>query len=69
MTPFNYVVTLTKPAEGRIFSENFNWYDYATPSDMRQAFVKYCNESIRLGWDVMALDDNSKIVFISKSEK
>jgi len=69
MKHFNYQVTLTKPTEGRIYTEHFNWYDYDTPNDLRLAVATYCNESIGLGWDVEALDDDSKIVFIFRHDE
>jgi len=64
MKPINYQVTITKPKEGRTDYERFNWYDYDTPNDLRLAVATYCNESVDLGWDVLALDDDSKVVFV-----
>ena len=61
-----YTVTLTKPADGRIDSETFNWYDYDTPADMRVTVAQYCADSVDLGWNVECLDDTGKIVFINK---
>ena len=67
-SPIDYTVTLTKPSEGEIYTETFHWYDYDTPSEHRLAVAIYCNESVELGWDVMAFDSNSKIIFTFKHE-
>jgi len=69
MQPFNYRVTITKPKEGEIYTEQFNWYDYDTPNDLRLAVATYCNESVDLGWDVLALDDDSRVIFVFRHEE
>ena len=67
-SPIDYTITLTKPNEGEIYTERFHWYDYETPSDLRVAVANYCNNSVDLGWDVEAIDSDSKIIFTFKHE-
>ena len=63
-----YQVTITKPAEGEIDYESFDLDDYDTPNDLRLAVANYCNESVGLGWDVLALDDDSRVIFVFRHE-
>ena len=61
-----YRVTCEKPDTGRIFTEVLSWEDYDSPSDLREAVKTFCNEAVKLGWDVLALDDDSAVVFTFK---
>jgi hypothetical protein len=58
-----YRVTCEKPAEGRIYTEVFYCDEYDTPRDLRLAVVAYCHESVGLGWDVLALNNDGWIIF------
>ena len=69
MKPINYQVTITKPKEGRIDRQCFDWEDYDTPNDLRLAVAIYCNESVDLGWNVLAIDDDSKVIFVYTQDK
>lgn len=69
MQPFNYRVTITKPNEGEIYTDHFEWHDYDTPNDLRLAVAIYCNESVDLGWDVLALDDDNRVIFEFRHEE
>ena len=50
-----YTATMTKPKEGRIYSERINGCAEAT---------KHAKESIALGWDVEVIGPDGKIYFI-----
>ena len=50
-----YTATMTKPKEGRIYSER----------EMRGSeAIKYAKEAIALGWDVEVIGPDGKIYFI-----
>ena len=66
--PTEYSITCTKPTEHRIFTECFSWEDYDTPNDLRIAVANYCNNSVDLGWDVIAHDSDGKIIFTFSHE-
>ena len=58
-----YIVTCTKPHEGRIYSETFSREDYFSDWDLQRSALLYCKNSVDLGWDVQAIDGDSRIVF------
>ena len=51
----DYVATMTKPAEGRIYSETFGGVTAA---------LDYARESVALGWHVEVIGPDSSIYFI-----
>ena len=51
----DYVATMTKPAEGRIYSETFGGVTAA---------LDYARESVALGWHVEVIGPDSRIYFI-----
>ncbi len=59
-----YIVTCTMPREGRIYSDTFSRDDYFSPDDMRRSVMQYCKNAVELGWDVQAIDGDSRIIFI-----
>lgn len=50
-----YKATMTKPAEGRIYSETFGGVTAA---------LEYARESVALGWHVEVIGPDSRIYFI-----
>ena len=50
-----YVATMTKPAEGRIYSETFGG---------ARSAIDYANEAVSLGWNVEVIGPDSRIYFI-----
>jgi hypothetical protein len=62
-----YIVNCTMPRESRTYSERFNREDYFSDSDLLSSLILYCKNAVDLGWDVEAIDGDSRIVFISES--
>lgn len=50
-----YVATMTKPKEGRIYSEKFNG---------ARSAIDYANEAVALGWHVEVIGPDSRVYFI-----
>lgn len=58
-----YIVTCTMPREGRIYNERFSRDDYFSFHDLHRSVMQYCRDAIGLGWDVEAIDCDSRIIF------
>jgi len=58
-----YIVTCTRPREGRIYSEKFSRDDYLSFTDLAASVFQYCKNAVDLGWDVEAIDCDSRIIF------
>ena len=58
-----YIVTCTMPREGRIYSDTFSRDDYFSDWDLHKSAMQYCRDAVELGWDVQAIDGNSRIIF------
>jgi hypothetical protein len=56
------------PREGRIYSERFNREDYFSDSDLISSLILYCKNAVDLGWNVEAIDGDSRIVFKAEGE-
>ena len=67
-SPIDYSITITKPKAGEIWTDTFHWYDYDTLSALELAVATYCTDAVNLGWDVEAIDTNSKVIFTFKNE-
>ena len=65
----DYIVTCTKPQEGRIYSENFCRDEYFSDRDLHDSVMQFCKSSVELGWNVEAIDSNSKIIFMMEGFK
>lgn len=71
-----FSVTIEKPATGEIDTVRFDVWDYSeeyesyreAQSAMRVDVATYCNESMQLGWDVLALDGDGRVVFRYEDE-
>lgn len=50
-----YKATMTKPAEGRIYSEKFGGAALA---------IEYAREAVALGWHVEVIGPDSRVYFI-----
>jgi len=53
--PGEYIATMTKPSEGRIYSEKFNG---------ARSAIKYAEEAIMLGWNVEVIGPDSRVYFV-----
>jgi len=58
-----FIVTCTKPREGRIYSATFCRDDYFSFTDLTASVFQYCKNAVDLGWDVQAIDGDSRIIF------
>jgi len=54
-----YVATMTKPADGRIYSEKFGG---------ARSAVNYAKEAVSLGWNVEVIGPDSRIYFIGGNQ-
>ena len=62
-----WIVTCERPREGRIYSETFSCEDYFSEGDLRRSALLYCKNAVDLGWDVQAIDNDSRIVFCERA--
>ena len=58
-----YIVTCTMPREGRIYSDTFSRDDYFSEWDLRKSAIQFCKDAVELGWNVQAIDGNSRVIF------
>ena len=54
-----YVATMTKPADGRIYSETFGG---------ARSAIDYAKEAVSLGWNVEVIGPDSRIYFIGGNQ-
>ena len=64
----DHIVTCTRPLEGRIYSDRFSREDYFSDWDLHKSVMQYCRDAIGLGWDVQAIDGDSRIIFQGVAE-
>lgn len=62
-----YIVTCERPREGRIYSETFSRDDYFSEWDLQRSALLYCKNAVELGWNVQAIDGDSKIIFSGRA--